>query len=475
MKKYLLLLAFSASSLFGYAEGRDSVLAFPTAEGYGKYTVGGRGGDVYEVTNLNDSGPGSLRAGIEAKGPRTIVFRVSGTIDLERPLTIRHPYITIAGQTAPGDGICIKRHPLNIGADEVIIRYIRVRLGDEAGADTDAISSRYQKNIILDHLSASWSIDETMSIYHCENVTVQWCMITESLFMSTHVKGHHGFGGIWGSDYATYHHNLIAHHSSRNPRWASGSGHNDYRNNVLYNWGYNSSYGGEAHQKGNDKFSFFAINFVNNYYKPGPATPSGKVSCRIVNPGSRGDDDWGRWYVAGNFVEGNEAVSNDNWAGGVQPSGGDAVLPLIKMDRSWNAMKINEQSPAEAYRLVLDHAGCSLPARDAVDKRIVNDVRTGTAVCEGKTYRSMEKTRPGAMKSGIIDTQSDAGGWPVLKSLPAPVDSDHDGMPDNWEQNHGLDPHDASDCNLKTASGYTALEVYINSLCGETVEGLFVK
>ncbi len=470
MKKYLLLLVLSVCPLFGYAEGRDSVLAFPTAEGYGKYTVGGRGGDVYEVTNLNDSGPGSLRAGIEAEGPRTIVFRVSGTIDLERPLTIRHPYITIAGQTAPGDGICIKRHPLNIGADEVIIRYIRVRLGDEAGADTDAISSRYQKNIILDHLSASWSIDETMSIYHCENVTVQWCMITESLFMSTHVKGHHGFGGIWGSDYATYHHNLIAHHSSRNPRWASGSGHNDYRNNVLYNWGYNSSYGGEAHQKGNDKFSFFAINFVNNYYKPGPATPSGKVSCRIVNPGSRGDDDWGRWYVEGNFVAGNETVSKDNWAGGVQPSGGDAVLPLIKMNRPWDAMKINEQSPAEAYRLVLDHAGCSLPVRDAVDKRIVNDVRTGTAACEGKTYRSMEKTRHSEMKSGIIDTPGDAGGWPVLKSLPAPADTDHDGMPDYWEQSHGLDPQDASDRNFRTASGYTALEVYINSLCGEIIK-----
>lgn len=470
MKKYLLLLALSASSLFGYAEGTDSLLAFPTAEGYGKYTVGGRGGDVYEVTNLNDSGPGSLRAGIEAKGPRTIVFRVSGTIDLERPLTIRNPCITIAGQTAPGDGICIKRHPLNIGADEVIIRYIRVRLGDEAGADTDAVSSRYQRNIILDHVSASWSIDETLSIYHCRNVTVQWCMITESLFMSTHVKGHHGFGGIWGSDYATYHHNLIAHHSSRNPRWASGSGHNDCRNNVLYNWGYNSSYGGEAHQKGNDKFSSFTINFVNNYYKPGPATQPGKVSCRIVSPGSRGNSDWGQWYVAGNFVEGNAAVSHDNWAGGVQPSGGNAVLPLIKMDRPWNAMKIKEQSPAEACRLVLDHAGCSLPARDAVDQRIVNDVRTGTAACEGKAYRSIEKTQPGAMKSGIIDTPGDVGGWPVLKSLPAPVASDHDGMPDEWEKGHGLDPHDASDRNFRMESGYTALEVYINSLCGEIIE-----
>ena len=218
-----------------YAQQRQP--AFPTAEGYGKYTVGGRGGAVIEGTNLNDSGPGSLRAAIEAEGPRTVVFRVSGTIDLQKALTIKNPHITIAGQTAPGDGICLKRYPLNIGADEVVIRYIRVRLGDESGGETDAIGGRYHKNIILDHVSASWSVDECVSIYHCDSVTIQWCMITESLFDSHHVKGSHGFGGIWGSNHSTYHHNLIAHHSSRNPRWASGAGNNDYRNNVLYNWG----------------------------------------------------------------------------------------------------------------------------------------------------------------------------------------------------------------------------------------------
>ncbi|MDE5570631.1 MAG: pectate lyase [Prevotella sp.] len=451
------------------------MLSFPTAEGYGKYTVGGRGGSVYEVTNLNDHGPGSLREGVEASGPRTIVFRVSGTIDLERPLTIRNPYITIAGQTAPGDGITIKRHPLNIGANEVVIRYIRVRLGDEAGRDTDAISSRHQNNIILDHVSASWSIDETMSIYMCENVTIQWCMITESLFMSTHVKGHHGFGGIWGSNYATYHHNLLANHSSRNPRWASGCGYNDYRNNVLYNWGYNSSYGGEKHEKGTDDKGDFVINFANNYYKPGPATQSGKVSYRIVNPGGRGDNDWGKWYVSGNYVEGYEAVSRDNWNGGVQPSGGDKVLPLIRMDKPWDAMKINEQTPVEAFRLVLDHAGCSFPVRDAVDIRIINDVKNGVATYEGKAYKAMGKITNSGKKTGIIDTQSDVGGWPVLKSTAAPVDSDHDGMPDKWEKNYGLNPHDAADRNLKHSSGYTALEVYINSLCGEQVEGTFNK
>lgn len=191
MKSLSFLKLFLVSTLLTgnlYANEKDGVLAFPTAEGYGKYTIGGRGGKVYEVTNLNDSGEGSLRAAIEAKGPRTVVFRVSGTIDLKSALNIRNPYITIAGQTAPGDGICIKRYPLNISADEVIIRYIRIRLGDESKRSDDAISARYRKNIILDHISASWSVDETMSIYHCENITIQWCMITESLSQSNHTK-----------------------------------------------------------------------------------------------------------------------------------------------------------------------------------------------------------------------------------------------------------------------------------------------
>ena len=231
-------------------------LAFPGAEGYGKYTVGGRGGDVYEVTNLNDSGEGSLRAAVEASGPRTVVFRVSGTIDLKKSLNIKKPYITIAGQTAPGDGIALKGHSLGLVADEIIVRHIRVRFGDESGEDKDAISGRYMSNIILDHVSASWSVDECVSIYHCENITVQWCLISESMYKSNHSKGHHGFGGIWGSNHSTYHHNLLAHHSSRNPRFASGCGNTDYRNNVVYNWGYNSCYGGEKQQQGQSEIQF---------------------------------------------------------------------------------------------------------------------------------------------------------------------------------------------------------------------------
>ncbi|CAN0520952.1 unnamed protein product, partial [Scytosiphon promiscuus] len=182
--------------------------------------------------------------------PRTVVFRISGTIELESPLKIENPFITIAGQTAPGDGICIKNHPIQIAANHVIIRYLRVRLGDQSGYDYDAISSRYTKHIILDHISSSWSVDECVSVYHCDSITIQWSLISESMSKSNHVKGSHGFGGIWGSNHGTYHHNLLAHHSSRNPRMASGSGFTDFRNNVIYNWGYQSLYGGEAQQKG---------------------------------------------------------------------------------------------------------------------------------------------------------------------------------------------------------------------------------
>ena len=269
MKKIIVGIIFTLFVAHGiYAQQ----LAFPGAEGYGKFTVGGRGGKVFEVTNLNDKGPGSLRAAVDAKGPRTVVFRVSGNIELESPIRIKNPFITIAGQTAPGDGICLKNHPLSIDADQVIVRYIRIRPGDVSGNDYDAVSSRYTKHMILDHISASWSIDECVSVYHCDSITIQWCLIAESLYGSNHIKGHHGFGGIWGSNYSTYHHNLLAHHSSRNPRMASGAGYTDYRNNVIFNWGYQSCYGGEAFQTGNDEFNFSRFNIVSNYYKPGPAT-----------------------------------------------------------------------------------------------------------------------------------------------------------------------------------------------------------
>jgi hypothetical protein len=410
-------------------------IAFPGAEGYGKFATGGRGGKVYEVTTLNSSGPGSLGEAIGVSGPRTIVFRVSGTI--EGNFNIRNDNITIAGQTAPPDGICIKGN-LGVSANNVIIRYIRVRANP--AVETDAIGGRYHKNIILDHVSASWSSDEVMSLYHNENITIQWCMITEAC-----AKGDtgHRFGGIWGNQYGTYHHNLIADNDSRNPRWASGCGFNDYRNNVLYNWGYQSSYGGEARQRGdrrNPPIEFSTINIVANYYKPGPATRNA-VRRRIAEPSARSSNDKGSWYVADNVVEGYPAVTANNWLG-IDGSN------YIQLNEPWPAMAINQQTPEDACNAVLDHAGCSLPNRDVVDARIIEEVRNGTA-----TYGN----------NGIITTPDDVGGWPELRSTAAPPDSDGDGMPDTWESKFGLDPKDPYDNTQdKDSDGYTNLEEYLN-------------
>jgi len=428
-------------------------------------TRGGRGGRVIAVTTLNDSGPGSLRDAVDAEGPRTVVFRVSGTIVLESRLNIRNPYITIAGQTAPGDGITLRKNQLSIGADEVIIRYMRVRLGDESEEDADAVSGRYHKNIILDHISASWSVDETVSIYHCEDLTVQWCLIAESMYQSHHAKGTHGYGGIWGSNRSTYHHNLLAHHTSRNPRFASGCGYTDYRNNVVYNWGYNSAYGGENEQPGKDEFNFTAVNMVGNYYKPGPATTPDERLHRIVSPSSRREGEgYGKWYVAGNVVEGSPEVTADNWNGGVQPQHGDKYLAELRADEPWDAVRIHEQTAEDAYRSVLAHAGASL-SRDAVDTRIIAETRGGYATYEGATYEQNKRVANPDDKSGIIDSPADVGGWPELVSEPAPADTDGDGMPDEWEAQRELDANDASDGSKdRDGDGYTNVEEYINGL-----------
>ncbi len=439
MYKFVLTLSFV---FLNVALLRSQQLAFPTAEGYGKYAKGGRGGVVLEVTNLNDSGEGTLRAAVEAEGARTVVFRVSGNIELESPINIRNPFITVAGQTAPGDGICLKNHPLSIDADHVIVRYIRVRPGDVSGEDYDAVGGRYFKHTIIDHVSASWSIDECLSIYQCDSVTVQWCIVAESLSGSNHVKGSHGFGGIWGSNHGSYHHNLLAHHSSRNPRMASGSGFMDYRNNVIYNWGYQSCYGGEASQPGKPQFNFSTFNVIANYYKPGPATEPGEVSYRIANPGFRNaTDDFGKWYIAQNLMEGNAKVSTDNWDGGVQT---DISFDKIKLATPWESMPIDEQSAEEAYQLVLDNAGAVLPVRDAIDTRIIEETRTGTATYEG-SYEQRHKVADSSKICGIIDSQNDVGGWPELKSTSAPEDSDHDGMPDAWEDANALDKDNPDD------------------------------
>ncbi|AHM58491.1 pectate lyase [Flammeovirgaceae bacterium 311] len=440
-----LLIVFS-----GPARGQEQQLAFPGAEGFGRYTIGGRGGAVIEVTNLNSSGPGSFREAVEKSGARTVVFRVSGVIHLETDLRIRNGNLTIAGQTAPGDGITIKGSGLVINADNVIIRYLRIRPGDVEARELDAMWGRENKDIIIDHCSLSWSTDEVGSFYDNENFTMQWCILSESLYESVHDKGRHGYGGIWGGKGATFHHNLLAHHSSRNPRF-NGARYTttpetelvDFRNNVIFNWGSNSAYGGEG---GNH-------NMVANYYKPGPST-SGAKRYRIINPSYDSSLPWGKWYVADNFVEGYPEVSADNWNGGVQGPNADD-LATIRVNDPFQFAPVETQPAQAAFTSVLAAAGASYPYRDPIDARITTEVETGE-VSYGGAY--------GAGK-GIIDTQETVGGWPQVFSAPAPPDTDNDGMPDTWETANGLDPDNAADRNGDgDGDGYTNLEEYLNGL-----------
>jgi pectate lyase len=242
---------------------------------------------------------------------------------------------------------------------------------------------------------------------------------------------------------------------------ASGAGNTDHRNNVIYNWGYQSLYGGEKYQQGNDKFNFSNFNIVANYYKPGPATEPGEVMHRIANPSYRSDEDYGKWYIAENAVEGNKEVTTDNWNGGVQTN---ISFEKIKLQKPWPSMSINQQTAEEAYKMVLDNAGVILPQRDEIDERIIKEVRGGYATFEGKSYKKEHKVANSAIICGIIDTQEDVGGWPELKSDPAPKDTDHDGMPDEWERKKGLDPKNAEDRNKVAGNGYTMLEEYINGI-----------
>ncbi len=439
----------------------EDAYAFPGAEGFGRNATGGRGGKVIPVTNLNDSGPGSLRAALLTSGARIVVFSVSGNIELQSRINIANGDLTIAGQTAPGDGICVQNYEIVVAASNVIIRFMRFRMGDLFEQETDAIWGRYQRNIVLDHCSVSWSIDESASFYANRDFTMQWCIISESLNESFHGKGNHGYGGIWGGDRASFHHNLLAHHNSRNPRFNGGgrSGinngiypneHVDYRNNVIYNWRDNSAYGGENGQ----------YNIVNNYYKPGPATPSSK-NKRIMQV-SREDDTsygvgYGKFYIAGNYVHGNATVTADNWSGVDYATG--VTEASVKLSALLDFENTTTQSAEKAYETVLAIAGASL-ARDAVDTRIVDEVRNGTATYSGS------KTG----YAGILDSQADAGGWPLLNSTAPPIDTDNDGMPDAWETEMKLDPLTANANGRDLSVAYDNIEVYINSLVKKIVD-----
>jgi hypothetical protein len=399
---------------------------------------GGRGGEVLMVSNLNDNGPGSFREAVQKNIKRIIMFSVSGNIKLKSPLNIENGNLTIAGQSSPGDGICITAYPVSVNADNVIIRYIRFRLGDESKQEADALSGISGKeNIMIDHCSMSWSTDECASFYRNKNFTMQWSIVSESLNQSVHSKGDHGYGGIWGGRGATFHHNLLASHSSRLPRFSGSSSTPnspdelvDFTNNVIYNWKDNSAYGGE---KGR-------YNVVNNYFKPGPATKSQKVW--IVNPWQP----YGKFFVEGNVVHNNEILSRENIKG-IRADHRDSVF----QGNAFAVVSTSLQTAHDAYEIVLLRSGASLH-RDDVDRRVVEEVRSG-------------KSPHGKKQNGIIDSQDDVGGWPVLRSAKALKDSDQDGMPDEWELSKQLNPHDKNDAGKQTLQpGYDNIEVYLNSL-----------
>ncbi|MFZ2285485.1 MAG: pectate lyase [Bacteroidales bacterium] len=448
MKK-ILLLALLASLVLSSVTAQ--LPAFPGAEGYGRFVSGGRGGEVCIVTNLSDSvvkpPEGSLRWALNKPGPKTIIFEVSGTIELKRRLNISKGDVTIAGQTAPGDGICISGETVSIESDNVIIRYVRFRCGNDTPGEEpkDAVSCIRNRNIIIDHCSMSWSVDEAASFYDNENFTLQWCIISESLYDAGHPKGEHGYGGIWGGKGATFHHNLLASHTSRLPRFCGARYHPDsreteivdFRNNVIFNWGFNSSYGGELGQQ----------NIINNYYKPGPATKKSVIS-RIVEP----FDSLGRWYIGGNHVVGNRVVSTGNWLGGVQ--GDYAGVADIRAASPFPFAPVKTEKAFSAYRSVLRHAGATLPRPDSQDRRIIIETKTGSCTY-GDSYGA---------GTGIIDSQNSVGGWPLLKTYNVQPDTDRDGMPDAWETKRGLNPSDPADRNAIAKSGYTMLEEYINGI-----------
>lgn len=410
------------------ASGR--VLAFPGAEGFGKYAQGGRGGDVYHVTSLADSGGGSFRDGVTtATGPRTIVFDVSGTIALGSDLQITgKSNMTIAGQTAPGDGITLRNHAIFIDASShIVVRYIRSRMGDTEGIESDAASVTNSSNIIFDHCSLSWSVDSVFDLTKFTGLaTVQWCILSEALNNSVHSKGPHSYAAGWdgkGAGGASYHHNLLASCNSRMPRVDGIDPMGlpgplvDIRNNVIYNWGSGFAYGGE----------FANMNFVDNYLKPGPSSTRLGWLFEVSGPA-------GRIFVSGNFVDGQPGITADN-ATGVNIGVVTTAFPVVS---------VPDETAAAAYEAVLASVGASR-VRDAVDVRVIADVRNRTG--------------------RIIDSQNDVGGWPTLQSAPPPPDTDGDGMPDSWETSHGLDPRNAADGKGDgNRDGYTNLEEYLNSL-----------
>lgn len=458
--------------------------AFPGAQGGGMYSFGGRGGKVLVVTSLEDSGSGTFREACLQGGARVVVFNVAGIIRLKTPLIIRAPYITIAGNTAPGDGVCIAGESVWINTHDVVIRHMRFRRGETfVGRRDDSIGGNPVGNIMIDHVSASWGLDENMSVYRhmwsdgtgkkelklpTVNITIQNSIFAEAL--DTY---NHSFGSTLGGENCSFHRNLWANNTGRNPS-IGWNGIFNFTNNIVYNWRHRSVDGG-------DYTALF--NIINNYFKPGPVTETNQpIGHRILNPESGrsnlGYKVFGRAYVHGNIVEGNEKVTKDNWAGGVQVEDeNDHDLPdagkytdYIRWHKPFPMAPVDIVSAADAYEFVLGNAGATLPKRDPVDQRIVKQVRTGEVdYVKGLNpdgfyqfkYRRLPKD---SYKMGIITDIAQVGGYPEYKGKPY-KDTDCDGIPDDYEKKIGLDPKDDSDAvGDINGDGYTNIEMYIYNI-----------
>lgn len=450
------------------------IVAFPGAEGGGRFSFGGRGGRVLVVTNLNDDGPGSFRWACEQGGARIIVFNVAGIIHLKSPVSIKAPYVTIAGQSAPGDGVCIAGESVLIDTHDVVIRFMRFRRGaTEVTRRDDAIGGNGVGNIIIDHVSASWGLDENMSMYRhvydrggkdeklpTVNVTIQNSIFSEALDAYNHA-----FGSTIGGLNSMFARNLWANNISRNP---SVGMYGDFSlvNSVVFNWWNRTADGG-------DHRSFY--NFINNYYKPGPITPAGApISYRILKPESGRDaankDQFGKAYVSGNIIEGNAKVTANNWDCGVQPDvkNDKEVLAAIRSNKPNQLAQVTIIPTEQAYTYVLKNVGATLPVRDAVDQRIVETVKTGKVYVAPDAkpfYGRFIKRRlpPDSYNQGIITHPSQVGGYPEYKGTPY-KDSDNDGMPDDYETKNKLNPDDASDAGRIAKNGYSNIENYLNGL-----------
>lgn len=433
------LIAVFLSAAFGITGGLaqtpSSIPAFPGAEGFGSTTPGGRGGRVLFVSNLLDAGPGSFRAACETDGPRIVIFRVSGTINLRRNITVRNPFLTVAGQTAPGDGICLRNATFGIATHDVVVRHMRFRLGDESRREADAFDILHgARDVVVDHCSASWSVDECLSLSgNNADITVQWCLIGEALNRSIHAKGSHGYGSLSRANGpVSWHHNLWIHNNARNPRLGDNYGRGptfptfDVRNNVIYN------YGGTASGLTQGRLT---VNYVANYIRPGP-------NSRARTPITVGTPSELQFFVRDNVFEGHEDMTENNrrFFSAVD-IGGSRQVEIV--DLPFAAPAVQTVPASEALELVLTNVGASLPNRDAVDTRLVEHVRS----------------RGGR----IINSQDEVGGWPELKSSPAPVDTDADGMPDSWEKAHGLNPQNTADANGDSDhDGYRNVEEFLN-------------